>query len=153
MGTSFRFPIGDLLDEERCYNWLVEYLHPEGLRCPKGHARPAAEAPHTSDRAPIVEYRCRTCGRVYNVFTDTALNGIRHPCSKIVLILRGFCQGETTAKLAAELELDYKNLLRLRHDLHAILKDRFPPLSLAPRRRDRDRRDTPERGRERHSAR
>jgi len=55
VGTSFRFPILDLLDEERCYEWLLEHLHPEGLHCPAGHARPAHEAPHTRDRAPIVE--------------------------------------------------------------------------------------------------
>lgn len=127
MGTSFRFPIGELLDEDRCYEWLVEHLHPEGLRCPKGHERPDDEAPHTRDRAPIVEYRCRICGRVYNVFTDTVLNGIRYRCSTIVLILRRFLRGETTAGLAAELGIDRANLLRLRHDTHAILNDRFPP--------------------------
>jgi transposase-like protein len=138
MGTSFRFPIGALMDEERCYGWLVEHLHPEGLRCPKGHERPDHEAPHTRNRAPIVEYRCRSCGCVYNVFTDTVLNGIRYPCSKIVLILRGFLQGETTAKMAVELEIDRANLLRLRHDVHAILKDRFPPLGPSARRRDGD---------------
>ena len=130
MGTSFRFPIDELLDDGRCYEWLVEYLHPDGLQCPIGHARPDEEAPHTRDRAPIVEYRCRTCGRVYNVFTDTVLNGIRYPCSKIVLILRGFFQGDSTAKLAAELSLDRANLLRLRHEVHAILSDRFPPPSV-----------------------
>ena len=152
MGTSFRFPIDELLDEGRCYEWLVEHLHPNGLQCPSGHARPDEEAPHTRNRAPIVEYRCRTCGRVYNLFTDTVLNGIRYPCSKIVLILRGFFQGDTTARLAAELSLDRANLLRLRHDVHAILSDRFPPLRTVTRSRHGDGRDVPKRGRERDSA-
>ena len=54
MGTSLRFPIGELLDEDRCYAWWVEHLHPEGLHCPNGHERPDDEAPHTRDRASIV---------------------------------------------------------------------------------------------------
>lgn len=151
MGTSFRFPIADLLSEERSYEWLVEHLHPEGLHCPAGHERPDDEAPHTRNRAPVVEYRCRVCGRVYNVFTDTVLNGIRYPCSKVVLILRGFFQGATTKGLAEELGIDRMNLLRLRHDVQAILHDRFPPLGSA-RQGHRSGRDVPERGGEGRSA-
>jgi hypothetical protein len=67
------------MDEDRCYKWLVEQLRAEGLLCPNGHERPEGEAPHTHDRAPVVEYRCRPCGRVYNAFTDAVLNGVRYP--------------------------------------------------------------------------
>jgi transposase-like protein len=129
--TSLRFPMDDLLDEARCYAWLVAYLHPEGLQCPCGHARPPGQAPHTRDRAPIVEYRCRICDRVYNVFTDTVLNGIRYACSQIVLMLRGFLQGTTTAQLADELGLDYDNLLAWRHHLQATMSAHLPPTVLA----------------------
>ena len=28
------FPILDLLDEQACYDFLLDALHPQGLRCP-----------------------------------------------------------------------------------------------------------------------
>ena len=115
-----KFPIDDLLDEKQCYDFLVELLHPEGLFCPQGHELPADQAPHTGrERAPVVSYRCRECGAVFNVFTGTVLSGIRHDCSTIVLILRGFAQGVPTQHLADELDLDYSMLLTWRHRLQA----------------------------------
>lgn len=65
------FPIDDLLDETACYERLLSVLHPKGLRCPEGHALPADQAPHDRHRAPVMDYRCRDCGKVFNVFTGT----------------------------------------------------------------------------------
>src|SRR5262249_8426387 len=109
MTTSLRFPLGELLDEDACYRWLLTQLHPEGLRCPEGHDLPAEQAPHTRHRAPIVEYRCRQCGSVFNLFTSTALKGIRYPCSVIVQMLHGFLTGVTTLRLVEELQLNRGN--------------------------------------------
>src|ERR1700678_3790828 len=90
------FPIDALLDEGLCYEMLRDVLHPNGMACPNGHPLPPAQCPHTRDRVPIVDYRCATCGRVFHVFTGTALRGTRHSCAKLVLILRGFLQGQST---------------------------------------------------------
>jgi hypothetical protein len=65
------FSIDDLLDEAACYRLLLTALHPEGLHCPKRHALPPDQAPHDRHREPVVDYRCRTCGKVFNVFTGT----------------------------------------------------------------------------------
>ena len=65
------FPITGLLGEQACYEFLLGVLHPKGLRCPTGHKMAAGQAPHMSDRAPVVDYRGRRCGKVFNVFTDT----------------------------------------------------------------------------------
>src|SRR5262249_40442503 len=97
------FPIEDLLDEPRCDELLRDALHPDGLRCPNGHALPADQAPHTRDRAPRVESRCRACRRVFKIFTNTPRSGARPSCSRRVMILRGFCQGVPTLHLALEL--------------------------------------------------
>ena len=145
------FPIHELLDEKRSYQALLQWLHPEGLRCPHGHALPTGQAPHDSHRAPILDYRCRDCGAVFNLFTGTVFLKTRLPCSKIVLILRGFSQGTSTAQLARELMLDRGNLLELRHRAQERLVGRFPPLSTA-RRGGGGRRTVPERGREGHSS-
>jgi hypothetical protein len=50
------FPIMELRDEQACYEFLLGVLHPRGLRCPVGHRVAAGQAPHMSDRAPVVDY-------------------------------------------------------------------------------------------------
>ena len=127
------FPIEDLLDEQRCYELLRDALHPNGLCCPNGHELPSTQAPHTRDRAPLVEYRCQNCGRVFNVFTNTPLSGRRHPCSRLVLILRGFLQGTSTRHLALELGVHRRHLLDFRHSVQGLALERFSPLSAARR--------------------
>jgi hypothetical protein len=96
------FPITDLLDEQACYEFLVSVLHPQGLRCPTGHRIAAGQAPHMSDRAPVVDYRCRRCGKVFNVFTTTLWKGAHYSCRQVVLLVRGFAQGVPSLHLAKE---------------------------------------------------
>jgi hypothetical protein len=57
-----RFPITDLLSKQECYDFLLHTLHPDGMKCPNGHPLPKNQAPHDVKRAPVVDYRCRTCG-------------------------------------------------------------------------------------------
>ncbi|OIP74622.1 MAG: hypothetical protein AUK48_09465, partial [Oscillatoriales cyanobacterium CG2_30_44_21] len=110
-----KFPLTELLDEQACYEWLMKILHPQGLNCPSGHALPAGRAPHDRKRSPIVKYKCREYGRVFHIFTGTDLSGSHYIFSQIMLILRGFLQGQTTQHIAEELGLDYGTLLSWRH--------------------------------------
>ena len=109
-------PIVDLMDEDACYARLVAWLHPGGLACPRCGARDRLHI-HRRHRAPILDYRCGHCRRVFNAFTGTALHGIRRRPAELVLILRGIAQGVPTAKLARELDRDRSQLLDLRHRL------------------------------------
>ena len=109
------FPITELLDDQACYDFLVGVLHPKGIRCPEGHKVAHGQAPHMSDRAPVVDYRCRTCSKVFNLFTGTLWSGTHYSCRQVVLIVRGFAQGVPTLHLAKELRLDYETLLTRRH--------------------------------------
>lgn len=109
------FSIDDLMDEQKCYEFLKDVLQPEGLRCPEGHALPEDQAPHNRERAPIMDYKCRQCGRVFNIFTGTILSGISFSSCEIVLMLRGIVQGDPTTHIAQELGRDYSNLLKWRH--------------------------------------
>ena len=109
------FPITELLDERACYEFLLSVLHPKGLRCPVGHKVAAGQAPHMNDRAPVVDYRCRRCGKVFNVFTNTLWRGTHYSCRQVVLLVRGFAQGVPTLHLAKELNLDYETVLTRRH--------------------------------------
>ena len=121
-----RFPITDLLDEQECYNFLLQALHPDGLKCPEGHPLPLKQAPHDCSRTPLLDYRCRICGRVYNLFTGTVWSGTHYNCATIVLVMRGIAQGTPTKHLADELELDYGTLLDRRHRIQQLALDNKP---------------------------
>ena len=120
------FPIAELMDEDACYQKLLNWIHPDGLACPRCGAREGLGV-HRRHRAPVLDHRCKTCRRVFNALTGTALQGSRRPVVELMLILRGFAQGVPTAQLARELGCDRKELLALRHRLqHAawLFRDR-----------------------------
>ena len=109
------FPIDELLSEEECYQYLKRSLHPEGLSCPNGHGLPGDQAPHDRRREPIVDYRCRECGAVFNIFTDTVWSKTHYDCPTIVMLLRGFAKGMPTKWLTDEMDLAYPSVLDRRH--------------------------------------
>ena len=128
-----QFPLDDLLDEQACHDFLLRVLHPHGLHCPHGHPLPADQAAHDRHRAPILDYRCRICGAVFNLFTGTVWTKTRYPCSTIVQILRGIAQGVSTKHLAEELGLDRGHLLERRHRIQALLATQRSPLGTTSR--------------------
>ena len=130
-----RFPIQALMDERRCYEYLLKGLHPQGLKCPQRHSLPEEQPPHDRHREPIVDYRCRECGAVFNLFTGTVWSGTRYTCSQIVLILRGVAQGVPTQHLAEELGIDRSHLLERRHEIQQLVEQRLSPRA-PTRRRD-----------------
>src|SRR3954467_14129140 len=107
------FPLADLMDQDACYHKLVGLLHPGGLACPACKASDRHRV-HRRHRTPVLDYRCTACGRVFNAFTGTDLDGTHRRPAEIMLILRGFAQGVPTAQLARELGCDRKHLLELR---------------------------------------
>jgi len=122
------FPIAELMDEDACYEKLVQWLHPAGLACPRCRAQDRLMT-HRRHRAPILDFRCARCGRVFNAFTGTALHGVRRRPRELVLIVRGIAQGVPTAPLARELDCDRSELLNLRHRLQDAAfrgRDRMP---------------------------
>jgi transposase-like protein len=119
------FPLADLMDEDACYRFLVDLLHPAGLACPRCGAADRLRV-HRRHRAPVLDYRCAGCRRVFNAFTGTALGHTHRRPSQLVLILRGVAQGTSTARLARELGCDRGVLLRLRHRLQEGAARRVP---------------------------
>lgn len=117
---AMRFPLTDLLDEQESYNFLLRTLYPDGLKCRCGHALPPDQKPHDCKRDPIFKYRCRICGRVFNIFTDTVWQSTQYDCRTIVLVMRGIVQGIPTLQLADELELDYGTLLERRQRIQKL---------------------------------
>lgn len=113
------FPLSGLMDEQACYDKLVTLLHSKGLCCPRCGSAEAFRV-HDRARAPVLQLRCDPkaarggCGRVFNAFTGTVLDGTDKRPSTIMLLLRGFAQGVPTAKLARELTLGRQALHRFR---------------------------------------
>ena len=122
------FALNDYLDEDACYAQLVALLHPDGLSCP-GCGERQRLGIHHRHRAPVLDYQCGTCGRVFNAWTGTILQGTHRRPAQLLMILRGIAQGTPTAQVARELGCDRRHLLQWRHRLqeHARLGlDRNP---------------------------
>jgi hypothetical protein len=123
------FPLKGLMDEDACSLKLVELRHPAGLARPRC-GQPDRWAVHSRRREPVLEYQCGHCGRVFNAWTGTILQGTHRRPSQWLLILHGVAKGQPTAEMARELGCDRKHLLELRHRLpgHARMwLDRNPP--------------------------
>jgi transposase-like protein len=110
------FSLIDYLDEDACYSKLVELLHPDGLACPRCGQRQCLGI-HRCHRAPVVDFQCGTCGRVFNAFTGTPLQGTHRRPAQLLMILHGIAKGTPTAQMGRELGCDRKELLALRHRL------------------------------------
>ena len=96
------FSTVELMDEQKCYDYLVGILHPNGLCCGKCKTPADDAGVHRRDRAPVLFYHC-PCGCIYNAFSGTVWQGTHHSCALIVRILQGFVQGVSTLHLAQEL--------------------------------------------------
>jgi transposase-like protein len=96
---------------------LLGLLHPDGLSCPRCGGADAFV--HRYAREPVLDYRCRGCGAVYNAFTGTDWHKTHFRPSQVVLILRSFAQGRSTAGLARELGCSRAHLLERRHRMQA----------------------------------
>jgi transposase-like protein len=127
-----QFPLDDVMDEQACHDFLLRVLHPDGLCCPQGHRLPTEQAAHDRHRAPILDYRCPTCGAVFNLFTGTIWVKTRYPCSTIVQILRGIAQGVPTKHLAEELGSDRGHVLERRHQIQGFVAQQLSPHGTAP---------------------
>ena len=123
------FPLIDYLDQDACYHKLVALLHPDGLACPACGERQHLGV-HHRHREPVLDYQCGDCGRVFNAWTGTALQGTHRRPAQLMLILHGITTGQPTARMARELGCDRKHLLGLRHRLQEFARmwlDRNPP--------------------------
>jgi hypothetical protein len=122
------FPITELLDEPACHDFLLKVLHPDGLKRPLGHPLLPGQAPHDRHRAPLFDYRCKTCGKVFNLFTGTIWQGSHYSCRTILLLLKGIAQGTPTLHLAQEVGVSRMNLHRRRRQIQGFIYQLFSPL-------------------------
>ena len=113
------FPISNLLSREESIKWLLEYFHPNGLKCPRCQA--SEEEAHifrTTKKSDLTVYRCNHCKQPYNLYSRTVFEQRHLKPEQAILLVRGILKGEPANTLAAELELNYQTVLALRRDIH-----------------------------------
>ena len=113
------FPITDLLDDAGSSQWIGQYFHPHGFRCP--HCKTGVEQARVfrHSKRGLVDYRCKPCDRVYNLYTGTVFAGCGLSARQAVLLVRGVCKGERSATLAEELGVCRSTVPLLRQKLQA----------------------------------
>ena len=124
---SILFPFDNLLDLTRIYSWFETIMWPEGPVCPRCGCRDNLHV-HAHDRTPMVDWRCRACKRVFNLFAGTVFETTHHKLPRLFAIVRGIAQGVSTNQLSKELGCSYGALLNLRHKIQgwvaqAVMKD------------------------------
>jgi transposase-like protein len=97
------FPITELLDEVESSRWIAQYFHAQGFRCPRCKTGVEGARVFRSSKRGVVDYRCRHCECVYNLYTGTVFAGCGLSPRQAVLFVRGVCKAESSAILAAEL--------------------------------------------------
>jgi transposase-like protein len=117
------FPITELLDASICMIWLERHLHPEGFACPQCGS---TNRRLFRQQKYFLAYRCRDCDGYYTLLTGTAFEKTRQSPTTLVLLLRGIAKGESTARLARELDLSRKQLHTLRRRVQTNLNDTAP---------------------------
>ena len=114
------FPILDLLDDEISEAWLLKHFHPQGMGCPHCHSgHNGARYFRANSGSGLPVYRCQHCQGIYHLYSGTIFEGSQLTPSQVVLLLRGFLQGQSSAHLSRELGLAYKTVLKWRRRVQA----------------------------------
>ena len=101
-----RFPITNLLNQKDCEDWLLEYFHADGLKCPTCQRDvKSAHRFRQTKKSQLQVYRCNGCQTVYNLYSRTVFEQRHLRPQQVVLLLRGVLKGETSQALAEELDV------------------------------------------------
>jgi transposase-like protein len=118
------FPIIDLMSEKASEEWIMEYFHPTGIRCPHcGAAWAEAFEFRTTRKSQLTVYRCRACRGIYNLYSGTIFEARQLRPAQVVLLVRGVLKGESAATLARELTMSRTTITELRHRIQQNAAD------------------------------
>lgn len=119
------FPISELMDRGMCLDWIEDYFHPEGMKCPHcGADMRQARWFRRTKRSDLPVYRCQKCRGIFNVYSGTVFEGRHFTPEKTVLFMQGVLQGKPTAQLARELRISRTTATEVRQDLQVNTQQR-----------------------------
>lgn len=97
----------------------MKHFHPDGLKCPHCQVEQSqARYFRANVGSGLSVYRSQPCDGIYHLYSGTLFEGSQLTPSQVVLLLRSFLQGQSSAQLARELGLAYKTALKWRPRLH-----------------------------------
>ena len=117
---SMDFPITELIDRKGCLEWLEEYFHPNGLKCP--HCQAGLDQANwfrKTKKSELDVCRCKVCRGIYNLYSGTMFEGRYFTPEQTVLFIREVLQDKSSAQLAHELQISRTTALEVRHMLQA----------------------------------
>ena len=117
------FPINELLDEERCRQWLEEHFHPNGLRCPNCQSE---RRRNFRQLRHFQAYRCLDCTRYYTLLSGTIFEKSQQAPSTLVMLIRGIAKGESSSQMSRELNLSRKQVGTIRRVIQENLLAALP---------------------------
>src|SRR5712691_3931067 len=114
------FPIVDLMSSQSSYEWLMAYFHPQGMVYPYcGATLQEARAFRVTKSSQVPDYRCRSCDKTYNVYSQTVFEGRRLKPEQVVLLVRGVVKGEQAQILAREVGVCRQTVQIVRQQIQA----------------------------------
>lgn len=118
------FPLDDLFDDERSEQWVMNYVHPNGLPWTGGgRGTDAMRRVLCTRRSGVTVYRCRQCHRVDNVYTGT-IQGNQRRLTQVILLVRDVCKGKPSTVLAKELGISRTTVHILQRAMQCIARQR-----------------------------
>ena len=133
------FPIIDLLDEDVSVAWLLKHFHPNGLKCPHCQAdHDQARCFRTNVGSGLPVFRCNRCDGLYHLYSGTLFEGSQLTPAQVVLLLRRFLQGQSSAQLSRQLDLASKTVLKWHRRLQANAQALQPDTPLPDRETESD---------------
>ena len=106
-----KFPLAELPSLESCYDFLCEIIHPNGIHCPGGHNIDNATV-HRRKRYPLLDFRCKKCGKIFNIFTGTDLQGTKFNLQQILICFDCVLGDLSAQQTARNLDIDINSARR-----------------------------------------
>jgi len=104
------FPLKYIPKAQECYDFLVLLLHKSSMQCLNGHSLEDCYV-YKRTREPILDYRCKACGKCFNIFSGTCLQGTKYSLMQIIQYINGLILNVPISQISRETGLGRKGLM------------------------------------------
>jgi transposase-like protein len=118
--------LSSLIEDAKCYELVRQHRWPDGVRCPRCDAAPAARYGRDDAQPDRQRYRCPACGGRFDDLTGTVLAGHHQPLRVWVLYLMGL--NLSNRPIAQELDLALSDAQAMTEALRHGLTAKLPPV-------------------------
>lgn len=115
------FPLKQIPEDQESYDYLLLLLHQNNLQCPNGHPLKSCFV-YKRNREPVLDYRCKTCEKCFNIFSGTILQGTKFSLAQIIQYIDGIMQDVPVAKISRKIGVGRKGLMINKHKFKMLAK-------------------------------